>query len=210
MTGAEATLIGAIVGGGTAVLAAAVATICTYKVTKRSIDADAAQKREERMQQRIELAYTEILTYLSNSIAHVDLCMTHSADDLDSEIPSAPSLEPSRRAAAQLHSSALVRRGWAGFESKMTSFGGYVLLYRSHKKDTIAGLPDALKGSGPPALGWRRPHPTCETWQTCSLTRCTASSRRPPPNPHRSGRPRSHSPSALRAMKSRLSVFSSK
>jgi hypothetical protein len=145
MTGAEATLIAGIVAGGTAVLAATVATIGTYKVTTRSINAGATQQREERMQQRIEQAYTEVLTYISNSIAYVDWCLTHSADDLDTELQPALRMEPSRRSAAQLHSSALVRDGWAGFESKMTAFWGYVKLYRSHKRDAIGGLPGAVE-----------------------------------------------------------------
>lgn len=70
-------------GGGSAILAATVATIGSYQVTKRSIETNATQKREERIQQRIEQAYIEILTYLSNSIAHVDMCFMHWADDLD-------------------------------------------------------------------------------------------------------------------------------
>ena len=60
MTGAEAAVIAGVVGGGSAILAASVATFGTYKVTSRSIAAESTWRREERIQQRIEQAYIEV------------------------------------------------------------------------------------------------------------------------------------------------------
>lgn len=48
ISGAEATVIAGIVGGGSAVLAAGLATIGTYKVTQRSVEAQARIAREDR------------------------------------------------------------------------------------------------------------------------------------------------------------------
>ena len=112
VTASQAALIAGIVGGGSAILAAAIATFGTYKVTNRSIAADVTGRREERRQQRIEDAYIEIQTYLSRCIKYVNEVRV----GIDVSVPR---WDLARQAAAKLRSSSEVRPELNQFELGM-------------------------------------------------------------------------------------------
>lgn len=124
ISGSEATMIAGIVGGGSAVLAAGLATLGTYGVTKRSVvaaaaegerqrtaDADQRQRdrvhawdlaAEERRQTRRRDAYVTIQVYVSAWSEFAQWRIRRFETDPPIPVPIIPSIERETTAAAEL------------------------------------------------------------------------------------------------------------
>ncbi len=119
MTGAEATLLAGLVGGGSAVLAAGLATFGTYKVTNRSI---AAQARSEG-QERLTEMYTDLMYLLHSVMASVEA--TRARVRLSNRvIPSSLSPAEQSRIGARVETLAAesIRRRLPPWQSKVLMF----------------------------------------------------------------------------------------
>jgi hypothetical protein len=114
VTGAEATIIAGIVGAGSAVIASAVATFGTYRVTKRS-------GNEDRKQERIRDAYVTIQLYVNKWgnyatwTANPELIAQHLRPEL-------PTVSDEAEAVAALMASDKIVAAVKDFNKKLDSF----------------------------------------------------------------------------------------
>jgi hypothetical protein len=143
MTGAEATVVGALLGGGFVLGGTALTSVSGLKTAKVTAKAQADLEQAGRRQKRIEDAYIEIQIYVARCLDLVFACSSHWADSED-DVPLPPRMEEHRRAAVRLYSDDEVRTALDVFDSKFSSFLAYVDLYRTHKGDAVARLPGGV------------------------------------------------------------------
>jgi hypothetical protein len=163
ISAAEATVIAGIVGGGSAVIAATLATIGTYKVTERSVDeikkegdrqreADRQQRKldrqhawdlaaEDRRQQRIEAAYLQLQTYIAGWSNFAEWRIRIYETDPPTPAPELPNLEARDVALASLQSSAEVDAAVSTFTHQILSFRVHVGDYEYWERMASPYLP---------------------------------------------------------------------
>ena len=143
MTGAEATILGALLGGGFVMGGTALTSVSGLKTAKVTAKAQADLEQASRRQKRIEDAYTEIQIYVARCLDHIFACSTHWADS-GADVPLPPRMEEHRRASVRLYSDDDVRTALDAFDLKLSSFLAYVDLYRTYKDAAVAGSPGGV------------------------------------------------------------------
>lgn len=146
MTGAEATLLAGLVGGGSAVLAAGLATFGTYKVTTRSITAQTAQAREARLAD----AYIDLLWLVHNVMIRVEATRPRVVLSPEPELPEFSSAEEARiRARVRAIGSAPVRNQLQQWQATVMGFR-----FSVGELDQMAGTPGGPKPASAPVELW--------------------------------------------------------
>lgn len=148
MTGAEATLLAGLVGGGSAVLAAGLATFGTYRVTTRSVDAQTTRAREERLAE----AYIDLVWLIHTAMFHV--ARTRQPQFVTTDQPDSPMVASAEewriRARVQAIGSEAVRtrlREWHNTAIRFNGFGGEL--------NQMSGGPGAPKPPDVPDHVWQ-------------------------------------------------------
>ena len=147
MTGAEAAVIAGLVGGGSAVLAAGIATIGTYKVTNRSITAEVERAREERLAE----AYIDLMWLVHSVMAWVEITRprVHLTNQPDPPSEISYSDETQIKARVQAIGTTAVRDRLALWRAMLTGFRLAV-----GELDAMAGGPGEPKPPDLPVGQW--------------------------------------------------------
>jgi hypothetical protein len=166
ISGAEATVIAGLVGGGSAVIAATLATIGTYAVTDRSVKevksegdrqrtADEAERRldrqhawdlaaEDRQQLRRRDAYVTLQIYATGWSNYARWRIRNFETSPPTPAPELPQLEPHTIATAELLASQSVADAVAEFTNKLMLFRVAIGSYEEAQRMADPELPGSV------------------------------------------------------------------
>jgi hypothetical protein len=147
VTTSEAIVLAAAVGAGSALLAAGVATFGTYRVTTRSIGAQASRDREARLAE----VYFDMLWLVQTTMFRVELIrpMLHFTSQGDPP-RIAPGEEPRIKAKIQAVGSVPIRDKWQEWR---TYINGFVVAVG--QLDELAGGENRSRPHDVPVEDWR-------------------------------------------------------